>query len=162
MQEEVGLQNQEEENQGKKSGSVFPGLLLSSRKFWGVPEYAQYVFLPFKVNMYWASSTPATLALTHATAASSMDRASCAYQFKRRGRWVARASHALALKPTGTPPPAPPRPSSPHPSPALDTPREAETEPCLGGVAWSAPEARGGFPQKPRPNQSENRKRESN
>ena len=47
LQEEVGLQNQEEENQGKKSGSVFPGLLLLSRKFWGVPEYAQYVFLPF-------------------------------------------------------------------------------------------------------------------
>ena len=28
LQEEVGLQNQEEENQGKKSGSIFPGLLL--------------------------------------------------------------------------------------------------------------------------------------
>ncbi|CAM9905660.1 unnamed protein product [Rangifer tarandus platyrhynchus] len=116
--------------------------------------------------MYWASSTPATrahtLALTLATAASSMDRASCAYQFKRRGRWAARASDALALKPTGTPPPAPPRPAPPHPSPALDTPRAAGTEPGLGGVASSAPEARGVFPQKPRPSLPENRKRESN
>lgn len=99
--------------------------------------------------MYWASSTPATrahtLALTLATAASSMDAASCAYQFKRRGRWVARASDALALKPTGTPPPAPPRPAPPHPSPAAPEPRPSHASgesPTLGrrgrSLVWGA------------------------